>query len=147
MSFWPVGCGVAALLDEAIQRLRGKDRDAIVLRYFERRDLHGVGTALGVSEEAARKRVSRALERLRVFFNRRGLNFSASTLAALLATHAVTAAPTGMVVSISGAAIASVAVSGGTALTLLKIMTMTKLKLGYSLSANLADWRRESCPS
>jgi cell division protein FtsB len=113
-----------------MQRLGGRDRNALVLRYFERRDLHSVGAGLGVSEEAARKRVSRALEKLRVFFKRRGLNFSASTLAALLAAHAVTAAPTGIAASISGAAITSAAVGGGTILTLIKIMTITKLKLG-----------------
>src|SRR5262245_62151621 len=53
------------VLDEAMGRLSSKDRDAVLLRYFERKELSAVGDALGTSEEAARKRVGRALERLR----------------------------------------------------------------------------------
>src|SRR2546425_8572157 len=55
------------VLDEAMSRLGAKDRDAVLLRYFERKELRVVGDALGTSEEAARKRVGRALERLRRF--------------------------------------------------------------------------------
>ena len=123
---------LAPLLDEALQRLGVHDRDAIVLRYFQGQDLRGVGTALGVGEEAARKRVSRALEKLREHFKRRGLTLSTAALAALLAGNAVTAAPSGVAASISAAALAGVAVNGWTALTIFKFMSMTKLKIGIA---------------
>jgi RNA polymerase sigma factor (sigma-70 family) len=121
---------LSPFLDEAMQHLGTRDRDAVVLRYFEGRDLRNVGTALGVSEEAARKRVTRALEKLRTFFARRGVTLSAATLATLLAGHAVIAAPAGLAVTAGGAALAAAATGTGYTLTLLKIMTMTKLKIG-----------------
>ncbi|MEI2727248.1 MAG: sigma-70 family RNA polymerase sigma factor [Verrucomicrobiota bacterium] len=64
---------VAPLLDEAMARLGATDRDAVVLRYFENKSLAEVGTALGVEERAAQKRVTRALEKLRKIFSKRGV--------------------------------------------------------------------------
>src|ERR1041385_7727803 len=84
---------VAPILDDAINQLGAKDRAAIVLRFFEQRDFQAVGSALGSNEEAARKRVDRALEKLELLLKRRGVAFSAAALAATLATQAVTAAP------------------------------------------------------
>ena len=55
---------VAPILDEAINELGDDDRTAILLRFFEERDLRSIGQALGSSEDAARMRVSRALEKL-----------------------------------------------------------------------------------
>ncbi|PYJ95918.1 MAG: hypothetical protein DME23_22290 [Verrucomicrobia bacterium] len=121
---------VAPILDEAINRLGAQDRAAILLRFFEQRDLRSVGEALGSSENAAQKRVTRALERLRTLLMRRGVTLSAAGLATALTSEAVTAAPAGLAASISGAALAGAAASGGTTLTLLKLMTMTKLKAG-----------------
>ncbi len=121
---------LAPILDVAMKRLATCERDAILLRYFKGRDLHGVGAVLGVSEEAARKRVSRALEKLRTMFTRRGLTLSSTTLATVLAGQAVVAAPAGLNVSVTSAALAGAATGTGFTLTLLKIMTMTKLKTG-----------------
>jgi RNA polymerase sigma factor (sigma-70 family) len=45
--------------------LAESDREAILMRYFEKRQLREIGERLGLSEEAARKRVDRALEKLR----------------------------------------------------------------------------------
>ncbi len=56
---------IRPLLDEALDRLGRRDRDALLLRFFEQRSLADIGTTLGLSEEAARKRVSRALEKVR----------------------------------------------------------------------------------
>ena len=55
---------VTPILDEAINQLGAQDRAAILLRFFEQRDLRSVGEALGSSEDAAQKRVTRALEQL-----------------------------------------------------------------------------------
>jgi RNA polymerase sigma factor (sigma-70 family) len=121
---------LAPFLDQAMQGLGTRDRNAVVLRYFEGRNLRNVGNALGISEEAARKRVARALERLRGFFARRGLTLSATALAALLTEKAVVAAPVGMAGTISTAALASAMVGTGSTLTVLKLITMTKIQVG-----------------
>lgn len=120
---------VAPLLDDAINQLGAEDRTAILLRYFEQHDFASVGAALGSNEEAARKRVGRALQKLELLLKRRGVTLSAATLAATLATQAVTAAPAGMAISISSVALTGAASSGGVTLTLIKIMSLTKLKI------------------
>src|SRR3954451_23497256 len=71
---------IAPLLDDAVAGLSEKDRHAIVLRFYEGRSLREVGAALGSSEDAAEKRVSRAVERLREFFAKRGVTVGASGL-------------------------------------------------------------------
>ena len=60
--------GIAPVIDAELERLPAADREALVLRFFENRPLRDVGTALGTTEEAARKRVTRALEKLRARF-------------------------------------------------------------------------------
>ena len=84
---------LSPVLDEAVARLGAKDRDAVLLRYFERKDLRAVGGALGTSEEAARKRVGRALEKLRRYLTDRGVTLPATALATALSGSAVHSAP------------------------------------------------------
>jgi hypothetical protein len=121
---------VTPVLDEAINQLGAEDRTAILLRFFEQHDMRSVGEALGSNENAAQKRVSRALEELRGLLKKRGVAFSAAALGTVLAGEAVTAAPAGLAVTISSVALAGAAAGTVTTLTLLKFMTMTKLKLG-----------------
>ena len=121
---------LAPFLDQAMQGLGTHDRNAVVLRYFEGRNLRTVGAALGISEEAARKRVTRALEKLRGFFAGRGITLSATALAALLAEKAVVAAPAGMAATVSAAALASGLAGTGSMLTFVKLIAMTKIKVG-----------------
>jgi RNA polymerase sigma factor (sigma-70 family) len=120
---------VAPVLDEAINELGSEDRAAILLRFFEQRDFRSVGATMGSTEEAARKRVTRALEKLHALLKRRGVTFSAAGLGTALVSEAVTAAPAGLAASISTAAFAGAA-GTGTTLTVLKFMAMTKLKAG-----------------
>jgi RNA polymerase sigma factor (sigma-70 family) len=122
---------VAPILDEAIDRLVPEDRSAILLRFFEKLDFRSVGDALGGSEEAARKRVSRALEKLHAFLSQRGVTLSAAALSAALGAEAVTAAPIGLAGAIAGVALAGAgATVGGTTISVIKLMTLTKLKAG-----------------
>jgi RNA polymerase sigma factor (sigma-70 family) len=79
-------------LDEALAHLGETDRNAILLRYFEQQSLRDVGVALGLNEEAAKKRVARALEKLRRTFSRHGAEISAVALAAGLTREAAEAA-------------------------------------------------------
>src|SRR5439155_2336254 len=122
---------LSPVLDEAVARLGAKDRDAVLLRYFERKDLRAVGDALGTSEEAARKRVGRALERLRRYLTGRGVTLSATTLATALTGSAVQSAPAALAGTISTAVFAgAAAAAAGSSFNFLNLMTMTKLKAG-----------------
>src|SRR5215203_5831390 len=87
---------IAPLLDEAMHALSESDRNAVLVRFFEGWPLAQVGAKLGLSEEAARKRVSRALEKLRSRLTRRGVRSSAAGLVAIFAHQAVSAAPAGL---------------------------------------------------
>ena len=120
---------IAPLLDTAVASLSEQDRQAIVLRFYEGRNLRDVGAALGASEDAAEKRVSRAVERLREFLAKRGVTAGANGLVVVMSANAVQAAPVGLAATLSSAALASAAMGGG-ALTVLKFMTATKLKTG-----------------
>jgi RNA polymerase sigma factor (sigma-70 family) len=121
---------IAPMLDEALTKLGKDDRTAIILRFFERRDFRSIGTALGSNEDAARMRVTRALDKLHLLLKHRGVTLSAAALGAALATEAATAAPVGLAASIAGAALAGSAAGGGIMAILLKIGIMTKLKAG-----------------
>ena len=72
---------IAPLLDGAWSNSAQKDHDAVVLRFFEDRNFKEVGAALGASEDAAKMRVSRALEKLRKFFTKRGVNSTTAVIA------------------------------------------------------------------
>jgi len=118
---------IAPLLDAAIADLKEKDRHAIVLRFFQNKTLQEVGATLGTSEEAAKMRVGRAVEKMRTFFARRGAMVSAAALVATISARSVEAAPEYLAVSVVAAA---KAVSTTTqTLTLWKIMTLSKIKL------------------
>ena len=121
---------IAPLLDEAINLLPGKDRIAILLRFFERQDFRVIGAALGTGEDAARMRVNRALEKLQLILKRRGLALSAAALGTALAGQAVTAAPVGLAGSVAGAVLAGSPASGAHSASLLKTIVMAKLKTG-----------------
>ena len=121
---------IAPVLDEAVNQLGTEDRTAIMLRYFEQKDFRSVGEALGSNEEAARKRVDRALNKLESLLKVRGVALSGAALATVLTAQTVSAAPAGFALTISTAALASAAAGTGTTLTILEIMSMTKLKIG-----------------
>jgi len=97
---------IEPLLDDAMLALDQTDRAAVLLRYFENKSLREVGAALGASENAAQKRLARAVERLREFFATRGVTVGASGLVLVISANAVQAAPVGLVVTISTAAAA-----------------------------------------
>src|SRR5437667_10543998 len=122
---------IAPHLDEALGELNEGDRDAVLLRYFERKSAREIAQTLGTSEDAAQKRVSRAIERLREFFAKRGITVGASGLVVVITANGVQSAPIGLAAAISGAALSSAA-GGVTALTILKTMTITKMQFGIT---------------
>jgi len=140
---------IAPLLDEAMARLNEKDRNAVVLRYFEEKDMSAIAAALGSSEDAAKMRLSRALDKLREYFVKRGIPISSAGLAAVISDFSVQAAPAGLAASVTtGICGATVAAS---TLTLAKgtltMMTWTKINIGIAAVAIAAvgyQWHEAS---
>lgn len=118
---------VEPLLDEAVEALDPLDRTAILLRYFEGKSLRDVGATLGSSEDAAQKRVSRAVEHLRKYFLRRGVAVTAATLTTDLSAHAIQAAPAALGTALSTSALTA-ATGAAASLSLTKAITMTLLQ-------------------
>jgi uncharacterized protein (TIGR03435 family) len=114
---WPK---IAPLLDDAVAGLREKDRQAIVLRFYEGRNLREVGQALGASEDAAEKRVNRALEKLRKFFTKRGVDSTTAIIAGTISANSVQAAPVVLTKAVTAIAVAKGAAASGSILILVK---------------------------
>jgi RNA polymerase sigma factor (sigma-70 family) len=116
------------VLDEAMADLSDEDRDALLLRFFKNRDFRAIGTALGVSDDAAQKRVSRALERLRIQLTSRGVTTTAVALSTVLSTNAVPLAPAGLAATLSTAALAGTTLAATAAAAAAKTIAMTTLQ-------------------
>lgn len=121
---------VAPILEEALSELSDADRDALVLRYFEKEPYARVGAILAISEDAARMRVDRALDRLRIALEKRGVTSTSGALAALILANGVLPAPSGMAASISAAALA-MPVAAGVA----PVLAVKPLMLGFATVA------------
>ncbi len=116
-------------LDEALDKLNRTDRDALLLRYFEQRSLAEIGSALGTNEDAAGKRVRRALEKLRVVLIRRGITTTAVALSTAISANAIQIAPVGLAATLTSTSLLSAASATGITATLFKIMALTKTQL------------------
>jgi RNA polymerase sigma factor (sigma-70 family) len=123
---------IAPQLDEAMAKLGGKDRDAVLLRYFENKNLAEIGAALGANEDAARKRIARAVEKLRNYFSKRGVTLTATVIAGAVSANSIQAAPVALAKTVTVVAVAKGAAATGSTLTLvkgaLKIMAWTNAK-------------------
>lgn len=87
-------------LDAALGELIDADRDAVVLRYFHKKSAAEIAAILGVSDDAAQKRVSRAVEKLRGVFAKNKITIGAGSLGILISANAVQAAPAGLAAKI-----------------------------------------------
>lgn len=123
------------LIDGELHSLGPGDQEAVILRFFEGNSFSDVGGAMGLSEEAARKRVERSLERLKASLESKGIASTASALAGFLANEAAGATPPGgLAGTISNAALSQVTTFGlGSTL-----MAMTTTKTGLMAAAVLA---------
>lgn len=123
---------LAPMLDEAVAQLADNQRAVLVLRYYERRSLTEVGAVLGIGADAAQKRVTRALEKLRRLFAGRGVTLTTALIAGAVAANSVQAAPVGMAKAVSLMAATKGATATTSTLTLckgaLKAMAWTKAK-------------------
>jgi RNA polymerase sigma factor (sigma-70 family) len=120
---------VRPVLDDALHELSAADREAVVLRFMEDRPLREVGARLGLNENAVRMRVDRALDKLRGQLARRGITSTASGLTAALALGVLTPAPAALAGTIASTVLAGGAVAGSSTLTLMKLMSMTTVKV------------------
>ena len=127
---------IAPLLDTAMARLNESDRHAVVLRFFDGKSMAEIGATLGASEEAAKKRVGRALEKLRGFFAKHGVHSTADDLAKTISANSVQVAPIALAKSVTAVALAKGAASSTSTLALikgaLKIMAWTKTKIAIA---------------
>jgi len=130
---------IGPAVNDALASLGVKDREAVLLRFADGLSFPELGAALGTSEDAARMRLNRALNRLRRFFAKQGVTLTGAVLAGLLAGRTTQAAPANCV-----AAVARIAGGGGAALVspnvhlqlqgALKAMTVSKLKLAATIA-------------
>jgi RNA polymerase sigma factor (sigma-70 family) len=136
----PVWQQLAPILEDAMARLSEKDRALLALRFFENKTVAETASLLGLNEWAVRKRAERSMEKLRVFFQRRGIAVPASVLASAISANSVHAAPPGLAGVVSAAAFTKGAAASTSTLTLikgaLKLMAWSNTKI--AISAGLA---------
>jgi uncharacterized protein (TIGR03435 family) len=124
---------IAPLLDGAMEQLGQKDHDALILRFFEGRNFKEVGAALGASEDAAKMRVNRALEKLRQFFTKRGVSSTTAIIAGAISAHSVQVAPVALAKAVTAIAMAKGVVASVSTLILVKgalnLMAWVKVKI------------------
>lgn len=133
---------IAPVLDEAMSELAGADREAVLLRYFSGKSFAEIGGVLRIGEEAARKRVDRALDKLHASLQRRGVASTAAALAGVLHSHA--APPVLPTITTAITAGASAQLMGGSAISLGLLMSSTKtltLLAGLVMAAGAWYWR------
>ncbi len=130
---------LAPLLDDAMARLAKKDREAVVLRFFKDKSLCEVAAAMNTTEAAAQSRVHRALEKLRKFFTKRGVNSTTGVISETISVNSVQAAPAALAKSVTAVALAKGAAASTSTLALvkgaLKIMAWTKARTAISVGA------------
>ncbi len=124
---------LAPLLDDAMGRLGHLDRNLLLLRFFEGKSTAEAAAALHLNEPAAKKRCTRAIEKLRQFFSRRGVDSTTATITGTISTHSIQVAPALLAKSVTAVALAKGATASASTLTLikgaLKIMAWTKAKM------------------
>jgi RNA polymerase sigma factor (sigma-70 family) len=122
------------LLDDAIARLGQTDRQVLLMHYFQHTPLADVGAALGLSADAARKRLTRAVAKLRTFFARRGADVQVPAVVMVLQS-AIGPAPA----HVTGAASSVASAASSTTLTISKgtlhMIYLAKLKAAASIAA------------
>lgn len=126
------------VLDAAVAKLGDDERNAVLLRYFEDKSYREVGECIGLNEEAARKRVDRAVDKLRTHFSRKGITVAAGLLGEAITTHAAETAPAGLANSVAAKALVQAAASPVGSIYFLKvILTMTTTTKIIAVAATL----------
>ncbi len=111
---------LAPLLEDAMGQLGDQDRAAVVLRFFGGKSFAEVAAAAGVSENAAKKRVGYALEKLHRYFAKRGVSSTTAIIAGAISSHSIQTAPVVLAKAVTAIAISKGAAAGGSTLALVK---------------------------
>ncbi|MEO5961776.1 MAG: sigma-70 family RNA polymerase sigma factor, partial [Opitutaceae bacterium] len=117
------------VIDQALGALSEREREAVFMRFFEGREYPEIGARFAVTADAARLRIERALEKMRIALSRRGVASTTAALMGALTTQATVLAPAGLASAVAGAALAA-GTAGSGAITFLTFMSMTKLQAG-----------------
>lgn len=125
---------ITPVLDEALAKLRERDRTVLILRFLEQHDYRSIAATLQVSESGARMRVERALTRLRTEFSRRGISSTAAAIATTLSIHASATPPGGLAAAVTASAL-SQTLASGTLATLLNMAAATKTQFVTAAAA------------
>ena len=134
---WPQ---MAPLLEDAMGQLGEKDRNAIALRFFEGKSFQEIGAAFGASENAAKKRVAHALEKLHRYFSKHGVSSTTAVIAGAISANSAHAAPDGLAAAITATVVKGPAVAASTLALVkgtIKVMTWMKLKIALGFTAAL----------
>lgn len=124
------------VLDASMDELNEADREAVLLRFFQGRPFAEIGTTLGLSEDTARKRVERALDKLRGHLGRHRITSTSTALASLLAAQSVAAAPAGLAATITSTAVAATGSTAG----FLTLLAAAKFKVGLAAAVGLVGF-------
>ena len=126
-------------LEDAMGKLNAADRALLVLRFYKNKSGPEAAALLGIREDAAHKRVTRAVEKLRKFFTKRGITLSAAVITSVVAVNSVQAAPAALAKSVTTAVIAQGSITAASTLALvegtMKIMTWIKVKTAIGMAA------------
>jgi len=126
-------------LNDALDRLSNTDREVVMSRFFGNKSHKEVAQVLGISEDTAKKRLSRALEKLRIFFTRRGIAVPAVALLAAFSACGAQAAPTGLTATVTAAALTKSGAGAASTFTLakatLKLIAWAKAKTALAFGA------------
>jgi RNA polymerase sigma factor (sigma-70 family) len=129
---------IRPVLEAALDRLSNQDRNAVLLHYFEGRDFRAVGAALGLSDDTAQKRVSRALDKLRTILIRGGVTVSVLSLSNLLSAATIPAVPAGLAMSVAKSSLAMAAAAGPPGLGAVLMQNLASAKAKLALACLLA---------
>ncbi len=140
------------IVDEALRELGGNDRDVILARFFDQCGYAQIGGRFAITEDAARMRVERALQKLRAVLARRGVTSTTSALALAFASEGAMAVPAGLASTIASAALAGAAVSSGVGtwgmvaafMTANKVVVALVVALAIAITAGFYSSERES---
>ena len=119
---------ISPILDAAMGQLSAQDRNAVLLHYFEGKGFRAIGTVFRISDDAAQKRVTRALGKLRSILLRRGVKVSGATLATMLTASTAQSAPAGLSISVGSASLAWAAAAGSAGFGTLVVESLAAAK-------------------
>lgn len=135
------------LLDAAMDELPEADRTAVIMRFLEHRPFAEIAAALEVSEDAARMRTDRALDKLRPALARRGITSTAGALSAILLAQPVLAAPAGLAVMLAAQALAAAGAGALTTLMTTKIIATAAVGLLLAFGAGNYVGHQQAVPA